>query len=216
MPSRTPSMPADNPPAWSSNPFDRWSTGGATAAKATLGEPIRVEADVFTDGHDIAVAAVCWRTVDADGVAGAWQEAPMTALGNDRFAAAITAPELGRLELDVLGWIDHLETWRRNTLAKITAGLDVELELVDRCRRCWTTHFGRRRSPTPTEAGSWRCGSDSSGRRHTARGRHMGRSLLADIAARRRLLDSTHPSRSMSTPCTVHSVPGTSSSLVRR
>ena len=54
----------------------------------------------------------------------------MTALGNDRFAATVTAPDLGRLELDVLGWIDHLETWRRNTVAKITAGLDVALELA--------------------------------------------------------------------------------------
>jgi starch synthase (maltosyl-transferring) len=90
---------------------------------------MRVEADVFTDGHDIAVAALCWRTVGADGVAGAWQEMPMIALGNDRFAATVTATALGRMELDVVGWIDHLETWRRNTVAKITAGLDVGLEL---------------------------------------------------------------------------------------
>ena len=37
--------------------------GGALPAKAALGEPMRVDADVFTDGHDIAVAALRWRTV---------------------------------------------------------------------------------------------------------------------------------------------------------
>jgi starch synthase (maltosyl-transferring) len=122
-------MPADQPSRVVVEPVRPVVDGGTLPAKATLGEPMRVEADVFTDGHDIAVAALCWRTVDATGLAGAWNEAPMAALGNDRFAATVTAAALGRLEVDVLGWIDHLETWRRNTVAKITAGLDVTLEL---------------------------------------------------------------------------------------
>jgi starch synthase (maltosyl-transferring) len=130
MPSRTPSIPTDQPSRVVVEPVRPVVDGGALPAKATLGEPIRVEADVFTDGHDVAVAALRWRTVSAKGVARTWQEAPMTALGNDRFAASITPSELGRLEIDILGWIDHLETWRRDTAAKIAAGLDVQLELA--------------------------------------------------------------------------------------
>ncbi len=130
MPSRTPSMPTEQPSRVVVEPVRPVVDGGALPAKATLGEPIRVDADVFTHGHDLAVAALRWRVVNAKGVAGAWQEVPMTAFGNDRFTATITPTELGRLEIDILGWVDHLETWRRDTVAKIAAGLDVQLELA--------------------------------------------------------------------------------------
>jgi starch synthase (maltosyl-transferring) len=103
--------------------------GGAFAAKGAVGEPLSVVADVFTDGHDVVSAALCWRHVDATGEPGAWQEQMMTAIGNDRFTATLTPNELGRIEYDVVGWIDHLETWRRDTVKKIDAGLDVSLEL---------------------------------------------------------------------------------------
>ncbi len=49
---------------------------------------------------------------------------------NDRFTATLTPSELGRLEYDVVGWIDHLETWRRDTVKKLDAGLDVASELL--------------------------------------------------------------------------------------
>ena len=104
--------------------------GGALPAKATYGEPMRVVADVFTDGHDVAVAAVRWRSVPTAGVPGPWQERALEPLGNDRFEALIVPTELGRLEFEIIGWIDHLETWRRATAAKVAADLDVTLELA--------------------------------------------------------------------------------------
>ena len=103
--------------------------GGTFAAKSALGEPLTVVADVFTDGHDVAVAALCWRLLDASGAHGEWHEQPMAPIGNDRFTASFTPNELGRVEYDVVGWIDHLETWRRDTVKKIDAGLDVAVEL---------------------------------------------------------------------------------------
>ncbi len=103
--------------------------GGAFPAKGTVGEPLTVVADVFTDSHDMVAAAVRWRQVDPATGPGQWHEHPLTSIGNDRFTAMLTLSDLGRIEYDVVGWIDHLETWRRDTIKKIDAGLDVSLEL---------------------------------------------------------------------------------------
>jgi starch synthase (maltosyl-transferring) len=116
--------------------------GGMFPAKAAVSEPLTVEADVFTDGHDVVAAALCWRQVGPNDDPGAWQQQTMTPAGNDRFTATFTPTDLGRIEYDVVGWIDHLETWRRDTVKKIDAGLDVSLELragaalVDRAADC--------------------------------------------------------------------------------
>ncbi len=107
---------------------------GAFPAKTAVGEPMSVIADVFTDGHDAVAACVRWRHVDAQGEGTPWRETPMTPLGNDRFAALITPERLGRLEYDIIGWIDHLETWRRDTAKKVEAGIDVSLELITGAR----------------------------------------------------------------------------------
>jgi starch synthase (maltosyl-transferring) len=104
--------------------------GGAFPAKAAQGEPLEVLAEAFTDGHDAVGVRLQWRYVGADGTPGAWRETPMVALGNDRYRASITPQALGRLEYDVVGWIDHLESWRRDTAKKVDAGLDVSLELT--------------------------------------------------------------------------------------
>lgn len=130
MPTRTVSLPPRRPSRVVVEPVRPIVDGGALPAKATFGEPMHVVADVFTDGHDVAVAAVRWRTVPATGEPGPWQERALEPLGNDRFAAMIVPTELGRLEFDVIGWIDHLETWRRGTAAKAEADLDVTLELA--------------------------------------------------------------------------------------
>lgn len=101
---------------------------GRFAAKAAIDEPVRVLADVFTDGHDVVSAALRWRRGrPADRTS--WNEAAMTPLGNDRFEAMFVPDELGRWEYDVVGWVDHAETWRRDTVKKVIAGLDVTLEL---------------------------------------------------------------------------------------
>ncbi len=103
--------------------------GGAFPAKSAVGEPLTVVADVFSDSHDVVDAAVQWRHVEATGVAGEWHEQRLVSVGNDRFTTTLTPHDIGRIEYDVVGWIDHLETWRRDTVKKIDAGLDVELEL---------------------------------------------------------------------------------------
>jgi starch synthase (maltosyl-transferring) len=99
-------------------------------AKASLGAPFVVRADVFGDGHDLVAAALHYRTA----VAEPWTEMPMRPLGNDRWEAAIEPKRLGHLEYEIIGWSDHYETWRDGTAKKVEAGLDVSVELEEGAR----------------------------------------------------------------------------------
>ena len=103
---------------------------GAYPAKTAVDEPMTVVADVFTDGHDVIAAALQWRLVTADAKRGQWHEVAMAPMGNDRFSATIEPNEIGRIEYDVVGWVNHLETWRRNTITKLDAGVDVASDLL--------------------------------------------------------------------------------------
>jgi starch synthase (maltosyl-transferring) len=90
------------------------------------GEEVEVEADVFADGHDLVAAALRFRGPrDRD-----WHEAPMEPLGNDRFRGRFVVEDLGEHLYTVVGWIDRFETWRRDTLTKLEAGVDVSLDLL--------------------------------------------------------------------------------------
>ena len=106
---------------------------GRFAAKAAIDRPVTVFADVFTDGHDVVSAALLTRPVafSARGrrTPGAWSEHRMEPMVNDRFRATFLPDRLGRWEYDVVGWMAHAETWRRGTVAKHEAGLDLDLEL---------------------------------------------------------------------------------------
>jgi starch synthase (maltosyl-transferring) len=99
--------------------------GGAFPAKASLGRPTRIVADVFTDGHDVVFAEA---HVQSTTSGGAQRTVPMTPLGNDRFEAHVTPDTLGRWIYEVTGWVSHAETWRRGTVAKASAGMDVTVE----------------------------------------------------------------------------------------
>jgi len=66
--------------------------GGRFPAKRTVGDQVRVEADIFTDGHDsIAASLLVHRENSGD-----WTEIPMQALVNDRWHAAFRVKEIGR------------------------------------------------------------------------------------------------------------------------
>lgn len=101
--------------------------GGRFPAKAVVGETTAIEADIFSDGHDVIAAALRWRRVGAD----RWTEVPMAALGNDRWVAEIVFAEMGAHEFQLVAWRDLFASWRRDTLKKHEAGLDVTLETVE-------------------------------------------------------------------------------------
>lgn len=100
--------------------------GGRFPAKRTVGDKVRVEADIFTDGHD-AIAASLWaRREDVKG----WTEIGMRPLVNDRWEASFRVSELGRYEFKVQGWVDHFETWRRDLIKRIAAESDAAVDYM--------------------------------------------------------------------------------------
>ena len=97
---------------------------GRFPAKRTVGDQVRVEADIFTDGHDAVAASLRARREGSS----EWTEIPMQPLVNDRWFATFRVGELGRYGFKVQGWVDHFETWRRDLLKRIAAESDA---LVD-------------------------------------------------------------------------------------
>src|SRR6059036_3707545 len=76
--------------------------GGRFPIKRVVGEGVRVEADVFSDGHEVMSCVLLHRRQgDA-----AWAETPMAELGNDRYAATFAVGEQGMYEYTLSAWID--------------------------------------------------------------------------------------------------------------
>jgi starch synthase (maltosyl-transferring) len=98
--------------------------GGRFAAKRVVGEAVIIEADVFTDGHDVIVVELLWRAADSE----AWQREAMRHLGNDRWRATILPNRLGRYEFTVEAWIDKYGTLCRDLEIKRAANADIKLE----------------------------------------------------------------------------------------
>jgi len=99
---------------------------GLFPAKRTVGDQVRVEADIFTDGHDAIAASLLAHREGSD----EWTEIPMKPLVNDRWEASFRVGELGRYGYKVQGWVDHFETWRRDLLKRIKAESDAAVDYL--------------------------------------------------------------------------------------
>jgi starch synthase (maltosyl-transferring) len=99
---------------------------GRFPVKRVAGEQVRVEADVFGDGHDAVACVLLWRRGDS----ATWSEKEMEPLGNDRWRATFPVDRLGWYHYTVEGWVDRFLTWRRDLAKRIEAGQEVETELV--------------------------------------------------------------------------------------
>jgi starch synthase (maltosyl-transferring) len=84
--------------------------GGRFPAKRIAGEAVTVEAHCFTDGHDRIRVVLRW---GLKGSAGADAEIDMQAQGNDVWRAEFTPLLPGRYQYQVIAWVDHFESWRR-------------------------------------------------------------------------------------------------------
>jgi len=93
--------------------------------KRLAGQMMLVEADIFSDGHDVLRAALLWRRAGDR----AWQESAMTAFDNDRWRGGFPLAEAGRYEYTVTAWRDLFATWRDEVNKKHAAGQPIALEL---------------------------------------------------------------------------------------
>jgi starch synthase (maltosyl-transferring) len=100
--------------------------GGRFPIKRTVGDRVRVEADVVADGHEVLSCVLLYRRAGAPD----WQEAAMEPLGNDRWRGEFPVPELGRYGYALQAWIDRFRTWQQSLRKKGDAGQPVALELL--------------------------------------------------------------------------------------
>ncbi len=100
---------------------------GCFAVKRTIGDNVRVEADVFMDGHDHIAVALLWRAADVD----EWNEVRMRALGNDRWVASFPLDRIGRHLFTIEAWRDTWSTLRDELGKKFAARQDVSLNVAE-------------------------------------------------------------------------------------
>jgi starch synthase (maltosyl-transferring) len=85
-----------------------------------------VEADIFTDGHDLLCGRLLYRAESA----AQWQEVPLVPLVNDRWRGKFTVSRLGRYRYTLQAWVDHFATWRAGLQKKVEADQDVTVDLL--------------------------------------------------------------------------------------
>src|SRR2546428_6170864 len=99
---------------------------GRFPIKRSIGERVVVEANIFTDGHDLLSAVLWYRPAGA----ASWTEVPMAPLGNDRWQGDFIVSQLGRYSYTVQAWVDHFATWHQALRKRVVAGQEVTVELL--------------------------------------------------------------------------------------
>ncbi len=99
---------------------------GLYPIKRTVGETVRVEADIFGDGHDQISSVLLYRHASS----GSWYETLMQPLGNDRWVGEFQVTEMGRYQYTLKAWVDHFKSWQRDLRKRVDAGQDISVDLI--------------------------------------------------------------------------------------
>jgi starch synthase (maltosyl-transferring) len=96
-------------------------------AKYTVGEIVRVTADIFGDGHDHLRAQVLFKKETSE----SWSTLELKHQSNDTWAASFPVTEKGFYFFTIRAWVDHFETWFDGFKKKAEAGLELSVELME-------------------------------------------------------------------------------------
>jgi starch synthase (maltosyl-transferring) len=99
--------------------------GGRFAVKRVVGDRVVVEADIFTDGHDLLAGVLLHRHEDQN----EWRETPLRPLVNDRWRASFDAERIGRHLFTIEAWVDRFRTWRSDLEKRQAAGVVTDVDL---------------------------------------------------------------------------------------
>ncbi|MBD3246040.1 MAG: DUF3416 domain-containing protein [Candidatus Omnitrophica bacterium] len=99
---------------------------GRYPVKRTVGELVKVEADVFADGHDHVTAELLFRRADQS----RWRTVSMRHLGNDRWRGEFSIEEECEYLYTVRGWVDPFRSWQNDLRKKLDAGVDVSVDAL--------------------------------------------------------------------------------------
>jgi starch synthase (maltosyl-transferring) len=97
---------------------------------------VRIQADLFVDGHDAISAVLKHRQASQ----AQWSEVAMELVVNDRWQASFTVEALGDYFYTVEAWVNHFQSWRRDLEKKVKAGQDIKVELqagIILVKRAW-------------------------------------------------------------------------------
>ena len=99
---------------------------GRFPIKRIVGEPVRVTADIFADGHDLLESALLYRRASVKD----WTEVPLQPQGNDSWAGEFVVEVLESYVYTVRGWVDRFKTWQHDLQKKLEAGQNLALDLL--------------------------------------------------------------------------------------
>jgi starch synthase (maltosyl-transferring) len=94
--------------------------GGRFAAKCIAGEPTRITAHAFTDGHDKLRVRLHWWAESGE-AAREEREIEMRAGHNDEWHADVVFPTPGRYAFRVTAWVDAFRSWRHDFARRVDA-----------------------------------------------------------------------------------------------
>lgn len=100
---------------------------GRFPVKRAIGDALRVQADVFMDGHDRIAVWLLWKAADE----AQWRRVAMRPLGNDRWEAEFMPERLGRHCYTVQAWHDVWGSYCHGLMKKRDAGQDVSLDVEE-------------------------------------------------------------------------------------
>lgn len=104
---------------------------GKYPIKRVVDEKIKIEADIFGDGHDKVDAVLLYRPKKKSrGRERTWQEQRMRFEGNDHWSAVFSFDDTGHYEYTIEAWVDHFTTWQEDLKKKHDAGQNMHTELL--------------------------------------------------------------------------------------
>lgn len=100
--------------------------GGRFPVKRTVGQTVRVEADIHTDGHDLIAAFLMYRETGSL----PYSETPMIPMGNDRWSGTFRVAAVGRTVYTLQAWVARFLSWQRDFSKKMEAGQEISVDLL--------------------------------------------------------------------------------------
>lgn len=101
--------------------------GGSFPVKRIVGGRVDVEADIFTDGHDVVNASLFLKHKNER----SWTRIPLLHIVNDAWEGSFEVSKQGVYTYYIEAWVDYALNWQHELERKVKGGQHVDVELLD-------------------------------------------------------------------------------------